>query len=184
MGRLSRGGGDNIDEIASVMDLMNGGDFMRKKVIFVLLLMLFLSQQVFAKDWIIRPGYGVGWIKIGMKYSLVKKSFGKADSISPGEKYICYHYRKYGLSFSANFDGYISYIMVLAPGYGKTRYITKSGIQVDKRIDYAISKLGKPEKTEEEYDGTCHYDWLKKNISILCNKNGKIKVSDYAVSSV
>jgi len=172
------------DEIGLFLSCLCGklkvkGAYLVKKLNISFLAILFLLTvmhgQALAKDWIIKPGVGIGWIKIGMKYSYVKRSLGKADSVTHVKNGLYYSYkRKYGLALLVNYGGELLEIEIYKDRCGKTGFVTSSGVTVGQDVRTAFKYYGKPVFSEPDQGGR-KYIW-RHGISILSDPDSKIKM--------
>jgi hypothetical protein len=111
-----------------------------------IILFFLLCAPVFADVWLITPGVGIDWIKLGMSFSRVEKALGShytTKSSSADE--ITHSYESdYGLEFCTNNKGYITQIWISKVGYKRTIYQTKEGIRVGWLLSDVTRVLGKP----------------------------------------
>lgn len=131
---------------------------MVKRITLIILLFFLLQQASFADvpkigsgnsagktqvRWEIKPGVGVGWIKLGMNVNYVMKSLGEPDSRFNEGSNTFYTYDNYGLRLGMDSSDRINSILVLKGFSGKTKYSTVKGLAVGSGTDIVYRTLGR-----------------------------------------
>ena len=144
-----------------------------KRFFTLILFFVLLSLQIQASDsWIIYPGYGVGWIRLGTtSLSDIAKSLGEPDVINKNSDTLDISYTKYGFHFIFNIKtNKLLCIDIVAGNYVTAEGIGLGSLMSDVKKIYPGGTIGHPGNKND----SSAYGFRKIGLYFRENSKGKI----------